>query len=194
MDVDRYIEHRTRLARALGLLIELAQTSGEPGQTINHLQSLVSGLHEPFLFVVVGEVKSGKSSFLNALFGQEFCKVDVLPATDKIYLFKYGDQERDVPISESLTERYRKEPFLRDFNIVDTPGTNTIVPSHQEITTTFIPSADLVLFVFSVTNPWAASAWEFLRLIGKRWKKNIVFVIQQADLRTPEEIATIRKY
>ena len=194
MDVDRYLEHRTRLARALGLLIELAQASGEPEQTISHLQSLVSGLNEPFLFVVVGEVKAGKSSFLNALFGQEFCKVDVLPATDKIYVFKYGDPERDVPVSESLTERYRKEPFLRDFNIVDTPGTNTIVASHQEITTSFIPSADLVLFVFSVTNPWAASAWEFLRFIGKRWKKNIVFVIQQADLRTPDEITTIRKH
>jgi len=27
----------------------------------------------------MGEVKSGKSSLLNALFGQEFAKVDVLP-------------------------------------------------------------------------------------------------------------------
>jgi GTPase SAR1 family protein len=143
---------------------------------------------------VVGEVKAVKSSLLNALFGQEFCKVDVLPATDKIYVFKYGETEHDVAVSEDLTERYRPIPFLKNFNIVDTPGTNTIVASHHEITTGYVPLADLIVFVFSVANPWAASAWEFLRLLGNRWKKNIVFVLQQADLRSPEEVEVIIKH
>ncbi len=45
--------------------------------------------------------------------------------------------------------------------------------------------ADLIVFVFSVTNPWAASAWDFLRLIGQQWKKNIVFVVQQVGPEGP---------
>jgi hypothetical protein len=51
-----------------------------------------------------------------------------------------------------------------------------------------------VLFVFGATNPWGASAWEFLKLISKKWLKRVVFVIQQADLRSAEEIAAITRH
>ena len=70
----------------------------------------------------------------------------------------------------------------------------TIVANHQEITENFVPMADLIVFVFAVTNPWAASAWDFLRLIGQQWKKNIVFVVQQADLRDPHEVEIVAKH
>jgi GTPase SAR1 family protein len=194
MVVEAYLEARARLAGVVGNLVSLARETDESPETVETLQTLSRSLADPLLFVVVGEVKAGKSSLLNAVFGQEFCKVDVLPATDKIYVFKYGEAEHDVPVSEDLTERYRPIPFLKNFNIVDTPGTNTIVASHHEITTSYVPLADLIVFVFSVANPWAASAWEFLRLLGNRWKKNIVFVLQQADLRSPEEVEVIIKH
>jgi predicted GTPase len=194
MLVEAYLEARARLGSVVGNLVSLARETDETPETIETLQTLSRSLADPLLFVVVGEVKAGKSSLLNAMFGQEFCKVDVLPATDKIYVFKYGQAEHDVPVSEHLTERYRPIPFLKNFNIVDTPGTNTIVASHHEITTGYVPLADLIVFVFSVVNPWAASGWEFLRLLGNRWKKNIVFVLQQADLRSPEEVQVIIKH
>jgi GTPase SAR1 family protein len=194
MVVEAYLEARARLAGVVGNLVSLARETDEGPETVETLQTLSRSLADPLLFVVVGEVKAGKSSLLNAVFGQEFCKVDVLPATDKIYVFKYGETEHDVAVSDDLTERYRPITFLKNFNIVDTPGTNTIVASHQEITTGYVPLADLIVFVFSVANPWAASAWEFLRLLGNRWKKNIVFVLQQADLRSPEEVEVIIKH
>ena len=194
MVVEAYLEARARLAGVLENLVSLSRETDETAKTLETLHSLSRSLDEPLLFVVVGEVKAGKSSLLNAIFGQEFCKVDVLPATDKIYVFKYADSEQDVPVSEHLTERYRPIPFLKNFNIVDTPGTNTIVATHHEITTSYVPLADLIVFVFSVVHPWAASAWEFLRLLGNRWKKHIVFVLQQADLRSPEEVQVIIKH
>jgi small GTP-binding protein len=174
--------------------VALAHQIGAPEDTLRNLQNLVTKLGEPFLFVVVGEVKAGKSSLLNALFGREFCKVDVLPTTDRIYEFKYGETDHDVQISDHVTALYRRIDFLKDFNIVDTPGTNTIVANHQEITENFVPMADLIVFVFAVTNPWAASAWDFLRLIGQKWKKNIVFVVQQADLRDPHEVEIVSRH
>jgi len=133
MVVEKYLELRSQLGTALGSLVILAQQIGAPQATLRNLQSLAANLSQPFLFVVVGEVKAGKSSMLNALFGRDFCKVDVLPATDRIYVFKYGDNEHDVQVSEHVTTRYRPIDFLKDFNIVDTPGTNTIVANHQEI-------------------------------------------------------------
>src|ERR1700738_2706811 len=191
---EKYLELRSKLSTSLGSLASLAQQVAAPDETLHNLENLVVNLNEPFLFVVVGEVKAGKSSLLNALFGRDFCKVDVLPATDRVYVFKHGNPERDLPLSDHLTERYRNIDFLKDFNIVDTPGTNTIVANHQEITENFVPMADLIVFVFAVTNPWAASAWDFLRLIGQHWKKNIVFVIQQADLRDPHEVEIVSKH
>jgi small GTP-binding protein len=191
---EKYLELRSQLGTSLGSLTALAQQVGAPEETLQNLQNLANQLHQPFLFVVVGEVKSGKSSLLNALFGRDFCKVDVLPATDRIYVFTYGESERDAQLSEHVTERFRPIDFLKDFNIVDTPGTNTIVANHQEITEKFIPVADLIVFVFSVTNPWAASAWDFLRLLGREWKKRIVFVVQQADLRTSEEVEVVIRH
>ena len=163
---DSFFQTRADLGTALFALSTLAHDLHAPAEVTRTLNELGTSLREPFLFVVAGEVKAGKSSLLNALFGREFCKVDVLPATDKIYVFKHADEERDVPVSPQLTECYRRSPFLNDFNIVDTPGTNTIVPEHEAITRQFLPLADLCLCVFSVTNPWGASAWQFLQHQG----------------------------
>ena len=116
------------------------------------------------------------------------------PATDRVYIFRYGAEEKSVEVSPQLTERYLPIPFLRDFNVVDTPGTNTMVAEHQTITESFIPRADLVLFVFSVVNPWSQSAWDLLNFVQKKWLKNIVFVLQQADLREPAEIEIIHRH
>ena len=194
MLADVYLQFRTRTETALSSLLKLAvDMQREPGM-IDTLQNLLQDVREPLLFVVVGEVKAGKSTLLNALFGQEFCKVDVLPATDRVYIFKYGPREQTIDVSTHVTERYQPITFLHDFNIVDTPGTNTMVAEHQTITENFIPRADLVLFVFSVVNPWGASAWELLRFVNQKWLKNIVFVLQQADLREAREVEVIEQH
>ena len=188
---NEYLEIRAELGTALFALTALATETKADEPTLHTLAGLQTGLREPLLFVVVGEVKAGKSSLLNALFGRDFCHTDVLPATDRVHVFKYGEPARDVPVSPALVERYQPIPFLRDFHVVDTPGTNTIVAEHQEITEGFVPQADLILFVFSVVNPWAASAWQFLDLLQKRWLKNVVFVVQQTDLRDEREVGVI---
>ena len=188
---DAYFQSRAQLGTALFALNTLAHDLQASPGTVRTLNELGTSLREPFLFVVVGEVKAGKSSLLNAIFGREFCRVDVLPATDKVYLFKHGEEERDVPISPQLIECHRTAPILRDFNIVDTPGTNTIVAEHEAITRQFLPLADLCIVVFSTANPWGASAWQFLQHVHRKWLKKVIFVLQQTDLRSPDEVAKI---
>ena len=194
MLADNYLQLRTELETALAALLKLGSEMRRDPASLDTLQGLLKDIREPLLFVVVGEVKAGKSSLLNALFGQEFARVDVLPATDKVYIFRYAEREATIEVTPQLTERHQPIEFLRDFNVVDTPGTNTIVAEHQTITEGFIPRADLVLFVFSVTNPWTQSAWTLLELVQKRWLKNVVFVLQQADLRDEAEIEIIRRH
>ena len=194
MIADNYLQLRTELESALARLLRLSTEMRRDPATLDTLQGLLSDIREPLLFVVVGEVKAGKSSLLNALFGQEFAKVDVLPATDRVYIFRHGAEDKSVEISPQLTERYLPIDFLRYFNVVDTPGTNTMVAEHQTITEGFIPRADVVLFVFSVINPWSQSAWELLNFVQKKWLKNVVFVLQQADLRQNSEIEIIHRH
>src|SRR6266404_812800 len=194
MIADHYLQLRTDLETALIRLLRLgADLQRSPG-SLETLHALLIDIRQPLLFVVVGEVKAGKSSLLNALFGREFAKTGVLPATDRVCIFRYGEVEKTVDVSSQLIERYLPIDFLRDFNVVDTPGTNTMVSEHQRITEQFVPRADLVLFVFSVVNPWTQSAWDFLGFVQKKWLKNVIFVLQQADLRERAEVDIIRRH
>jgi hypothetical protein len=194
MIAEQYLQLRSELETALAGLLKLGAQMGRAASWLDTLQGLLTDVREPLLIVVVGEVKSGKSSLLNALFAQEFAKVDVLPATDRIYIFRHGPEEKSIEVSPRLTERYLPIALLHDFNVVDTPGTNTMVAEHQCITENFVPRADVVLFIFSVVNPWTQSAWDFLGFVQKKWLKNVVFVLQQADLRDPTEVDIIQRH
>src|SRR5438093_8529833 len=116
MIADQYLQLRSELETALAGLLKLASELRRAPASLDTIQGLLMDIREPLLFVVVGEVKAGKSSLLNALFGQEFAKVDVLPATDRVYIFKYDREARSVDVSSRLTERYQPINFLRNFN------------------------------------------------------------------------------
>ena len=194
MIADRYLQLKGELETGLAGLLKLGGEMQRSGDELDTMQALLRDINEPLLFVVVGEVKSGKSSLINALFGQELAKVDVLPTTDRVYIFRHGAEEKSSEISPRLTERYLPIPFLRDFNVVDTPGTNTMVSEHQMLAEEFMPRADIVLFVFSVANPWTQSNWEFLNFLQATWLKNVIFVLQQIDLREPTETDVIYRH
>ena len=132
---------------------------------------ILERIHDPFLFVIVGEVKAGKSSFINALLGtkQEICKVAASPMTDTIQQIVYGETSSEVSINPYLKRITHPEEILKEIAIVDTPGTNTIVDHHQEITERFIPHADLIVFVFEAKNPYRQSSWEFFDYINEDW-------------------------
>ena len=146
---------------------------------------------EPYMFVIVGEVKAGKSSFVNALLesDREICAVAPQPMTDTIQQILYGEKEEIVVVNPYLKKVFLPIDILRDIAVVDTPGTNSIVERHQEITEHFIPASDLVIFVFEAKNPYRQSAWDFFDFIHKDWHKKIIFVLQQKDLLSAEDLA-----
>jgi tRNA U34 5-carboxymethylaminomethyl modifying GTPase MnmE/TrmE len=189
-----YFDLRSSLGTALFSLKTLVPELGAGPDEAGILENLINSLKDPFVFVVVGEVNVGKSTFLNALFGTDLTKTGIVPTTDKIFFFKHGPKLKHVAVSRTLEEVYAPVEFLKDFHIVDTPGTNSIENEHQEITEKFVPMADMVIFVFSAMNPWGATTWQFLDKVHRQWMRHVIFVLQQADLRTPEEIASIQQY
>jgi GTPase SAR1 family protein len=164
-------------------------TSSE--EMIKLVSDLRNRINEPFMFVIVGEVKAGKSSFINALLEseKEICAVGPQPVTDTIQQILFGEEEEILIINPYLKKIFRDIPILKDIAIVDTPGTNTIIEQHQEITERFIPSSDLVVFVFEAKNPYRQSAWQFFDYIQKDWQKKVIFVLQQKDLMSMDDLA-----
>lgn len=147
-------------------------------------------LQSAALFVIVGEVKSGKSSFINALLGEDVCEVAPDPCTTGIQELVYGEEPHRVTLGDHWERVYLPKTVLRSVTIVDTPGTNSIIGHQQTITENYIPQSDLVVFVFPAKNPHTGSSWDFLAFIRKEWHRKTVFVLQQADLASPEELST----
>lgn len=134
----------------------------------------------------LGEFNSGKSSVINALLGSKYLKEGVVPTTNEITFLRYsnldsGEAQRCERHPDGQYICYLPAPFLKEMNIVDTPGTNVILHRQQRLTEEFVPRADLLLFVISADRPLTESEVTFLRYI-QQWKKKVVFVLNKSDL------------
>ncbi len=159
-------------------------------QLASTVSDLRNRLNDPFMFVIVGEVKAGKSSFINALLEskEEITAVAPQPMTDTIQQIVYGPEKQVLTINPYLKRIEIPVEILREIALVDTPGTNTIIEHHQEITESFIPASDLIVFVFEAKNPYRESAWQFFQFIHEDWRKKVIFVLQQKDLMPAEDL------
>lgn len=157
------------------------------------LRARLTNLQAPALLVVVGEVKAGKSSFINALLREDVCEVAPGPCTTRIQELVYGPTREVALLGQSWERISLPKEVLREVTIVDTPGTNSLIQNHQAITENYIPQSDLVVFVFSAVNPHTKSAWELLKVIRKDWHRKTVFVLQQADRASQRELITNRE-
>jgi len=186
---DGFKDYKLQLSKAIDSLHQLT-TEIDHKPLMQTVKEIKDHINDPFLFVIVGEVKAGKSSFVNALLGtkEEICKVAASPMTDTIQQIVYGEKTEEIDINPYLKRITHPVEILKEIAIVDTPGTNTIIDHHQEITERFIPHADLIVFVFEAKNPYRQSSWEFFNYINEAWRKKIIFVLQQKDLMEPDDL------
>jgi small GTP-binding protein len=167
--------------RILGdLRIALIQFGAETNDNQALVESIAQ-LDELFLLVVVGEFNAGKSAFINALLGSKLLTEGVTPTTTQINILRYGTDSERTLIKENQLVVTLPVDWLADISIVDTPGTNAIIRSHEAITSEFIPRSDLVLFITSADRPFTESERLFLERI-RDWGKKIVVVINKIDI------------
>lgn len=188
------LSHRAHVDEAVKDLHELAIRIGHEdlSKTVSDMRNR---LHDPFMFVIVGEVKAGKSSFINALLEaqEEITRVAPQPMTDTIQQIVYGPEREEIQINSFLKKITVPFDILQEIAIVDTPGTNTIIDNHQQITEQFIPASDLIVFVFEAKNPYRQSSWDFFDYIRDEWRKKVIFVLQQKDLLESDDLAINQK-
>ncbi|MGB3300806.1 MAG: dynamin family protein [Phormidesmis sp.] len=195
--VDPTLQRYKRAIASLLAQLESFAKAIDNGPLTKTIQNLQENLNQPFLFVVIGEVKAGKSSFINALLESgEICEVGADPRTNRVAKIVYteGDPYSREIKSGELREIGRPVPILQQIAIVDTPGTNSPFQQHEDITKEFIPNSDLVVFVFFSKNPYTNTAWSLVDFAHRDWKKPVIFVLQQADLADERELQASFQY
>ncbi len=170
----------------LGTLIEFLGDFGAPREDTELVRQTLTDLEELFLLVIVGEFNSGKSAFINALLGAEIATEGVTPTTDRITVLRHSDEPERRELREGILEKGHPNEFLREISIVDTPGTNAIVRHHEELSRSFVPRSDLVLFITSAERPLTESERGYLEMI-RDWGKKILLVINKSDLLNDDE-------
>ena len=182
------------LRREQRLLVELRETlEREQADDRRRVDELIATLEDLFTIVIVGEFNAGKSSLINALFGEKLRVEGPIPVDDVISILRYGEVASQRRLSDFVVEQFYPIELLRNITLVDTPGTNSIVQRHQEITEDYIPRADLVLFVTSIDRPLSESERKFLEYI-REWGKKVVFVLNKIDTKSDEEVAQVVEY
>jgi len=158
------------------------------------LEESIRQLDDFFLLVVVGEFNAGKSAFINALLGEAALEEGVTPTTTKVNILRFGEPRESIVLTENIESLTINSPLLKEISIVDTPGTNAIIREHEEITSLFIPRADLILFVTSADRPYTESEKTFLEQI-QSWGKKVVLVINKIDiLQTPQALEEVEEF
>ena len=176
------------------LLVQLRETlEREQAEERRRVEELLATLEDLFTIVIVGEFNAGKSSLINALFGVKLRVEGPIPVDDRISLLRFGETQSLKQLTDFVVEQSYPIDFLRNITLVDTPGTNSIVARHQEITEDYIPRADLVLFVTSIDRPLSESERKFLEYI-REWGKKIIFVLNKVDTKDENEIAQVLEY
>ena len=119
--------------------------------SMDNLELLEINKTNPLKIVIVGEVKSGKSTLVNALLEKDISKTDVLEATSSILEVTYGEKY-ETKIVDCVTKIYLDLDILKKINIVDTPGLRSITTKNETKTLNYIQNADFIVFVIDATH------------------------------------------
>jgi small GTP-binding protein len=187
--------------REIRLLHELADIVGQMGdnnaEDKKRLQQNAADLQDMFfLVVVVGEFNAGKSTFVNALIGDDLLPMGITPTTDAIELIRWASKRHNDYL-------WREKDVIREWLnpntggpgvvIVDTPGTGSVFRKHETIAKNFLSRSDLVIFVLSAKRALAETERLYLEL-ARDYGKKIVVVINQADLLQKREQKEVKAF
>ena len=223
--LESFHQKRDDVIGVLRDLMNLAERVGAKSLGAHIGGDLVKKLEaDRFHLVVVGEFNHGKSTFVNALLGQNVLPTGVTPTTAVIHHLEYSAEPRaevvyasdkrtplpfeqvrafsvggdkaphhavgelqQAPASSDEVNRIEvgyPADLLKDrIVLVDTPGVNDLSLQRADITYSYIPRSDAVLFLLDAGQPLKESERVFLqeKLLGQSRDK-IVFVVTKRDI------------
>jgi small GTP-binding protein len=182
------------------LLTDIATALAEMGDNAQEdrqrLLDVAQDLREMFfLVVIIGEFNAGKSSFINALLGEELLPVGVTPTTETIELIRYSETANRKPSAreDGIREWMHPNTGAPGVALVDTPGTGSVFHKHEKTAKAFLHRSDLVIFVISAKRALAETERLYLEL-ARDYGKKVILVVNQIDLLSPQERTEVRRF
>jgi GTPase Era involved in 16S rRNA processing len=202
---------------ALLMIASNASNQGVQTRLLALQEKLAAGqLH----LAVLGQMKRGKSSLINALLNAEVLPTGILPVTAIITEIRYGEVptatiiystgglREQVPISnladyvsETRNPGNKKRvasveisfpsPFLKDgIVIVDTPGIGSTYAHNTQTTKRYLEKVDAGIVVLSVDPPITEVESQFIGDLKDGIPK-LFFILNKTDAASPEELSEI---
>jgi len=180
------------------------------------IEALALERERPLRAAVVGEFNAGKSTFLNALLGEDVAPTGLLPTTGTLHWVSWapdpfarvavrGEPDRVVPhaglkgaLAELLEAKhvalrvfiYAPIERLRRVEIIDTPGFNAPDPEHAKAARTAFEEAHLIVWLLDASQPLKESE----RVVMEQAKEPglpILTLVNKVDRLKPEQIAQV---
>jgi small GTP-binding protein len=178
-------------------------------ELLENLRVQIRNLRKPLCVVLMGEVKAGKSTLVNAIAGGEISPTDVLEATAAIIEVLHGASPRatvkyadgtvteDAPgVIYEILKSHRGDseffsrcnlvqiqsplPGLASIRIVDTPGLSTLTEANQKLSRDFARESDVVLWVLNANHLGQADVREEMARVA-RMGKPLVAMVNRID-------------
>ncbi|WP_437689938.1 dynamin family protein [Sorangium sp. So ce176] len=216
--LESFHSRKDDVTGALRDLVVFAESLGARSVATRITNDLVKKLDaDRFHLVVVGEFNHGKTTFVNALLGASILPVGVTPTTAVIHHLEYAADPRAEVVYASgernslpfedvraftvggerssgagevkfLEVGYPAELLRERVVLVDTPGVNDLSLQRADITYSYIPRSDAVLFLIDAGQPLKESERVFLqdKLLGQSRDK-ILFVVTKRDIWSQDE-------
>lgn len=181
----------------------------------NQLYEILERANEPLLVMIMGEFKTGKSTFINALLEEEIVTSDVTPATAVVTVIRYGpdrkaiahfhdgrsqeysllelrnitaegdNSKKELRRSIKYVEIFLAKEILKKMTFVDTPGLNVDNEDHIIATKEIMHKADVILWVFACGK--AASRSEIVAIEELSERLRPIAIINKIDEIDEEE-------
>ena len=203
-----------RFDAALQTIKDLARQHGDTA-IVRESQWLADRVHAGELTVLVaGQFKRGKSTFINALLGEEWLPTGVLPLTSVATMIHFGNVPRATvsfrdggstviapsAISQYVTEAENPEnrlrvarvdlelpvPLLEGLRLVDTPGIASTYRHNTEAAREALHEADLAILVVSPEPPIGAAEVAFAKEVRDAAER-LFIVYNKADVLPEQE-------
>ena len=177
---------------------------------------------ERFHLVVLGEFNHGKSTFVNALLGQDVLPTGITPTTASINHVVYAETPNahvkllsggDTDIDPSQLKDwvtvagghandvafvelgFPSDLLKNNVVLVDTPGVNDLNEQRAEVTYGYVPRADAVVFLLDAGQALKDSEREFLRSrVLESARDRLIFVLGKMDMLSPDERTAVLDY
>lgn len=183
--------------------------SKEAEQLMEDAKFIVKRSSEPLNIVILGEVKAGKSSLINAILQDDVSPVDVTEATSCIVDVSFGEEpdaslqldgqvvktgsrddvweyyaakSKDIHIRKQRAEirLCLNTAALKNLHLVDTPGLETINANYENATVNFFNSSDVIIWVFNANHAGQSDVRERLSAVAKLGKP-MIGVVSRID-------------